>query len=68
MTVSLEVEDALKLFVVAFVSATLLPMGAEAALFGLLKLNPELLWPAIAVATAVRGTLSSPADLDPVEA
>ncbi|MEZ5705977.1 MAG: YqaA family protein [Burkholderiaceae bacterium] len=40
------------LFVVAFVSATLLPMGSEAALFGLLKLNPELLWPAIAVATA----------------
>ena len=39
------------LFVVAFVSATLLPMGSEAALFGLLKLNPELLWPAIAVAT-----------------
>jgi membrane protein YqaA with SNARE-associated domain len=40
------------LFVVAFVSATLLPVGSEAALFGLLKLNPELLWPAIAVATA----------------
>ena len=40
------------LFVVAFVSATLLPMGSEAALFGLLKLNPDLLWPAIAVATA----------------
>jgi membrane protein YqaA with SNARE-associated domain len=39
------------LFVVAFVSATLLPMGSEAALFGLLKLNPELMWPAIAVAT-----------------
>ena len=40
------------LFVVAFVSATLLPMGSEAALFGLLKLNPDLFWPAIAVATA----------------
>ena len=26
-------------------------MGSEAALFGLLKLNPDLLWPAIAVAT-----------------
>lgn len=39
------------LFVVAFVSATLLPLGSEAALFGLLKLNPELFWPAIAVAT-----------------
>jgi membrane protein YqaA with SNARE-associated domain len=40
------------LFVVAFVSATLLPMGSEPALFGLLKLNPDLFWQAIAVATA----------------
>lgn len=39
------------LFVVSFLSATLLPVGSEAALFGLLKLNPELFWPAIAVAT-----------------
>ena len=40
------------LFVVAFVSATLLPMGSEPALFGLVQLNPELLWPGIVVATA----------------
>ena len=40
------------LFVVSFVSATLLPLGSEPALFGLLKLNPEMFWPAIAVATA----------------
>lgn len=40
------------LFVTAFVSATLLPIGSEPALFGLLKLNPDLFWPAIAVATA----------------
>lgn len=40
------------LFVVAFVSATLLPMGSEPALFGLIKLNPELFWPAVLVATA----------------
>jgi membrane protein YqaA with SNARE-associated domain len=40
------------LFVVAFVSATLLPLGSEPALFGLLKLNPDLFWPAILVATA----------------
>jgi membrane protein YqaA with SNARE-associated domain len=40
------------LFVIAFVSATLLPMGSEPALFGLLKLNPDLFWPAILVATA----------------
>ena len=40
------------LFVVAFISATLLPLGSEPVLFGLLKLNPELFWPAILVATA----------------
>ncbi len=40
------------LFVIAFVSATLLPMGSEPALFGLLKLNPDLFWPAILMATA----------------
>lgn len=40
------------LFVVAFVSATLLPMGSEPALFGLLQLNPGLFWPAVFVATA----------------
>jgi membrane protein YqaA with SNARE-associated domain len=39
-------------FVVAFVSATLLPMGSEPAVFALVKLNPDLLWPAILVATA----------------
>ena len=39
-------------FVVSFVSATLLPMGSEPAVFGLVKLNPDLFWPAILVATA----------------
>jgi membrane protein YqaA with SNARE-associated domain len=39
-------------FVVALVSATLLPMGSEPAVFGLVKLNPDLFWPAILVATA----------------
>jgi membrane protein YqaA with SNARE-associated domain len=39
-------------FVVAFVSATLLPLGSEAAVFGLIKLNPELFWPTVLVATA----------------
>ena len=38
-------------FVVAFVSATLLPMGSEFAVIGLVKLNPDLFWPAMAVAT-----------------
>jgi membrane protein YqaA with SNARE-associated domain len=39
-------------FVVAFISATLLPMGSEPVVFGLVKLNPELFWSAILVATA----------------
>lgn len=39
-------------FVVALVSATLLPMGSEPAVFGLIKLDPSLFWPAILVATA----------------
>ena len=39
-------------FVVAFVSATLLPLGSEPAVFGLIKLNPHLFWPAMLVATA----------------
>ncbi len=39
-------------FVVAFVSATLLPLGSEPAVFGLVKLNPALFWPAVLVATA----------------
>ncbi len=39
-------------FVIAAISATLLPMGSEPAVFGLVKLNPELFWPAILVATA----------------
>jgi membrane protein YqaA with SNARE-associated domain len=38
-------------FVIAFVSATLLPLGSEPAVFGLVKLQPELFWPAIGVAT-----------------
>ncbi|MDM0114939.1 YqaA family protein [Variovorax sp. J22R133] len=40
------------LFIVAFISATLLPLGSEPALFGLLKLNPDMFWPAVLVATA----------------
>lgn len=39
-------------FVVALVSATLLPMGSEPAVFALVKLNPDLFWPAVLVATA----------------
>ena len=39
------------LFVVAMVSATLLPVGSEPALYGLVRLNPAMLWPGILVAT-----------------
>ncbi len=39
-------------FVVSFISATLLPLGSEPAVFGLIKLNPGLFWPAILVAAA----------------
>jgi membrane protein YqaA with SNARE-associated domain len=38
-------------FVVSLISATLLPLGSEPAVFGLVKLNPTMFWPAIAVAT-----------------
>ena len=38
-------------FVVSFISATLLPMGSEPVVLGLVKLNPDLFWPAIVVAT-----------------
>lgn len=39
------------LFVSSFLAATLLPGGSEAVLFGVLKLHPSQLWPALAVAT-----------------
>ncbi|MFM1949151.1 MAG: inner membrane protein YqaA [Pseudomonadota bacterium] len=39
-------------FLISFISATLLPLGSEPAVFGLIKLNPDLFWSAILVATA----------------
>jgi membrane protein YqaA with SNARE-associated domain len=38
-------------FVVAVISATLLPLGSEWVVIGLVKLDNSLFWPAIAVAT-----------------
>ncbi len=38
--------------IVSFISATLLPLGSEPVVFGLVKLNPAMFWPAILVATA----------------
>lgn len=39
------------LFASSFLAATLLPGGSEAALFGVLKLNPQQYWAALAAAT-----------------
>ncbi|MBS4095698.1 MAG: DedA family protein [Sulfuricella sp.] len=39
------------LFVSSFLAATLLPGGSEAVLFGVLKFDPALLWPALSLAT-----------------
>lgn len=38
-------------FLVSLLSATLLPMASVPAVYGLVKLNPELFWPALIVAT-----------------
>ncbi len=39
-------------FIVAIISATLLPLGSEFVVIGLVKLSPDLFWPAVFVATA----------------
>ena len=39
-------------FVVSLISATLLPMASVPVVFGLVKVNPDLFWPALVVATA----------------
>ncbi len=41
----------LSLFLGSFFAATLLPGGSEAVLFGVLKSYPEMLWPALLIAT-----------------
>jgi membrane protein YqaA with SNARE-associated domain len=38
-------------FVVSFLSASLLPLGSEPVVFGLIKVNPDLLWQVLSVAT-----------------
>ncbi len=40
------------IFTVSLISATLLPLGSEPAVFGYIKLSPDMFWPAILVATA----------------
>ena len=39
-------------FVVSFLSATLLPLGSEPAVFAVVKANPSLYWSVILIATA----------------
>ena len=39
-------------FFIAFIASTLVPLGSEPAVFGLVKLNPDMFWPAIFAATA----------------
>ena len=39
------------LFAATFIAATLIPLSSEAALFAVLKLHGDLLWPALIVAT-----------------
>ena len=38
-------------FIIAFIASTLVPLGSEPAVFALVKLNPEMFWPAILAAT-----------------
>ena len=38
-------------FIISFVSATLVPLGSEPAVFAVVKANEALFWPAIGVAT-----------------
>jgi len=38
-------------FLISFVSATLVPLGSEPAVFAVVKANPAMFWPAIIVAT-----------------
>ncbi|MGZ3181866.1 MAG: YqaA family protein [Telluria sp.] len=39
------------IFIISFISATLLPMGSEPAVFAVVKANGALFWPAILVGT-----------------
>ena len=51
MTLMDESLSLIALFASSFLAATLLPGGSEAVLFGVLRLDPQQYWPALAVAT-----------------
>ena len=42
-------------FIISFVSATLVPLGSEPAVFAVCKANPSLFWPAMAVESNAKG-------------
>ena len=48
-------------FIISFISATLLPLGSEPAVFAVVKANAALFWPVIGVAT-VGNTLGGMVD------
>lgn len=48
-------------FLISFISATLLPLGSEPAVFAVIKANPVMFWPVIVVAT-IGNTLGGAVD------
>src|SRR5450830_1817042 len=48
-------------FLISLISATLIPLGSEPAVFAVIKANPDLFWSVIAVAT-VGNTLGGVVD------
>lgn len=48
-------------FLVSFISATLLPLGSEPVVLGVVHLNPEMLWSVVLVAT-IGNTLGGAVD------
>lgn len=49
------------IFTISLISATLLPLGSEPAVFAYVSVSPEMLWPALFIATAgntLGGTIS----------
>ena len=48
-------------FLIAFVSATLVPLGSEPAVFAVVKANPAMFWPAVIVAS-IGNTLGGAVD------
>ena len=52
ISASTSFDDGTPSFFIAFIASTLLPLASEPAVFALVKLNPEMFWPAIGAGTA----------------